>query len=209
MAASHSGASREGGGRGRSGVFLLAPLLIAGTLALAGLGVHAEEAAATKSATTREYDLKAVFLFHFTEFVEWPATAFMSAQSPMTIGIVGEDPFGGGLDQIVANETTNGRRFQVRRFQRPEETDSCQVVFVSRSEQGRMARVLERVARPGVLTVGDSNDFAKHGGVIGFVTVRDRVRLRINLDAARAAGLTISSKLLRQAEIISRKEASR
>jgi hypothetical protein len=161
------------------------------------------------SAATQEYDLKAVFLFHFAEFVDWPSSTFGTAGAPITIAILGDDPFGRTLDQIVANETVKGRKLLVRRYERPDQVDSCQIVFISRSERGRMNRIMTRLARPGLLTVGDVSDFAKRQGIIGFITSGDRLRLRINVGAARAAGLTISSKLLRQAEVVASESARR
>jgi hypothetical protein len=171
-----------------------------------GLAMIAAAPAHPAPAVSREYDLKAAFIFHFAEFIDWPATAFAAPGEPMTIGILGDDPFGESLDQIVANETVNGRRLQIRRYDSAAQADSCQIVFISPSERDRMSHVVHRISRPGLLTVGDTNDFAKRDGVIGFVQTGERIRLRINLPAARAAGLTISSKLLRQAEVVRKEE---
>jgi len=151
---------------------------------------------------THEYDLKAAFLFHFAQFVQWPPEALPEKNTPLTIGILGEDPFGKSLDEIVANETVGGHKLLVRRFQRVSQADSCHILFISSSERGRMDQVLSRVNRRSILTVGETKDFAQRFGIIGFVVAEKRLRLAVNLAAANAAKLTISSKLLRQSEIV-------
>lgn len=150
---------------------------------------------------TNEYDLKATFLFHFSQFVEWPAGA-LPANTPFTIGIIGNDPFGESLDEIVANEVVDGHKLLIRRFQSASQIDSCQILFVAPSEAGRWDQLLPRLNHRSVLTVGDTRNFALHSGIIGFVISEKRLRLVINVAAANAAGLTISSKLLRQSEIV-------
>jgi hypothetical protein len=151
---------------------------------------------------TAEYDLKAVFLYQFTHFVEWPARTFRDEHAPITIGVLGQDPFGSGLDEIVANETVGGRRLVVRRYQTAEQIDTCHVLFISASEASRMISILDHLRGRSVLTVGDTKDFVARNGIVGFIVARNRLRLRINLAAADSAKLTISSKLLRQAEIV-------
>lgn len=159
-------------------------------------------AATARSAHAQEYDLKAAFLFNFAQFVEWPADAFAGAASPITIGILGEDPFGTSLDEIVANETVHDRKLQVRRFRSVDEIDACHILFITAGESKRIEHIASRLGSRSILTVGDADDFTSRDGVIGFKTAKSRLRIRINMDAARAARLSISSKLLRQAEIV-------
>ena len=151
---------------------------------------------------TNEYDLKAAFMFHFAQFVEWPPAALPERNTPLTIGIFGEDPFGKILDEMVANETVHGHRLVVRRFRNVSQVDSCHILFISPSETRRLDTILPRLNRRSVLTVGETKDFAQRSGIIGFVITQKRLRLAVNLAAANAAGLTISSKLLRQSEIV-------
>ncbi len=158
---------------------------------------------AAQSSPAPEYRLKAVFLFNFAQFVEWPASAFPEPDSPLVIGVLGEDPFGASLDETVRGETVNDRPLTVRRFRRVEEIGGCHILFVSRPEQGRLGEILDSLKGRSVLTVSDANGFATRGGMIGFVTEENHIRLRVNLEAARAANLTISSKLLRPAQIVS------
>ena len=149
-----------------------------------------------------EYQLKAVFLFNFAQFVEWPASAFPNSQTPLVIGVLGEDPFGPYLDETVRGETVHDRPLVVRRYRSVEEITTCHILFISRREDRRLKGILDSLRGRSVLTVSDADRFATRGGMIRFVTDRNRIRFRINLEAARAASLTLSSKLLRPAEIV-------
>ena len=150
----------------------------------------------------KEYDLKAAFLFNFAQFVEWPSEAFPSADAPIIIGVLGDDPFGESLDEIVANEAVRNRRLVIKRFHSVEEIGPCHILFISPTESTSLSRVLASLRHRSILTVGETPDFATRSGMIGFVVSNKRLKLRINLAATRAAQLTISSKLLRQAQIV-------
>lgn len=154
-------------------------------------------------APSREFQVKAAFLYNFVQFVEWPPGAFRTPDSPIVIGVLGQDPFGSFLDQLVAGETVNGRRLVVERYRWIGDIDACHLLFVSGSEGKRAAQIAEALKGRSVLTVCDWEELMTHGAMVRFVTERQRVRLRINLDAVRAGGLTISSKLLRSAETVS------
>jgi len=157
---------------------------------------------AAQAARPSEYQVKAVFLFNFAQFVDWPPEAVADSQAPLTIGVLGENPFGDVLDATVRGERRGARSFVVRRYQRVEDVKICDILFISRPEGDRPEGVLADLKRRPILTVSDADGFAEHGGMIGFVTDRNRIRLKINLGVVQAAHLTISSKLLRVAEII-------
>lgn len=158
--------------------------------------------AAEPSAPSNEYQIKAVFLFQFAQFAEWPASAFPDATMPFVIGVVGEDPFGPYLDELVQGEKIGSRPIVIRRFHEPSETDRCHILFVSRSEAARLGPILAHVDHRSVLTISDVDTFTRAGGIVRFVMEAGKVRLRINVEAAKAAGLTISSKILRPATIV-------
>lgn len=149
-----------------------------------------------------EYQLKAVFLFNFAQFAEWPEGAFAAADSPLIIGILGKDPFGAALDQTVHGETLNGHPLVVQRYSRLDEIVNCHILFVNRPERESVDSVLGRLQHRAILTVGEVDRFASHGGMIQFVMDHHRVRLRVNLEAANAIHVKLSSKLLRSAEIV-------
>ena len=176
----------------------------AGRLGLVlGLLVAAASRASAQSAPSPEYQLKAVFLFNFAQFVEWPDAAFGAPTEPLVIGVLGQDPFGAYLDETVQGETINHRPLAVRRFRGVDEITTCHILFVNRPEPGQMQAILDSLQGRSVLTVSDGERFPSSGGMIGFVSEQSRIRLRINLEAAQAAKLTISSKLLRPARIVS------
>jgi len=158
------------------------------------------------NAATPEYEVKAVFLFNFTQFVEWPEDAFASSASPLVIGVLGEDPFGTVLDDAVRGEKVNGRSLVVQRYRSTAEIKNCQILFLSSSESQRMTQTLESLKGHSILTVSDIDGFASKGGVIRMATINRKIHLRVNLNAAQAARLTLSSKLLRPAEIVANGE---
>jgi hypothetical protein len=157
---------------------------------------------AAQAARPSEYQVKAVFLFNFAQFVDWPAEAFADSRAPLVIGVLGEDPFGGFLDQTVSAERLGGRPFEVRRYRAVDEVAACHILFINRPAGERLDEVLASLRNRPILTVSDLDGFAKRGGMIRLLTDKGRIRLEVNLEAAQAAHLTISSKLLRVAEVV-------
>lgn len=149
-----------------------------------------------------EYQLKAAFLFNFMQFVQWPTAAFAGGASPMVIAVLGEDPFGEQLDRLVRGEKIRGRPIVVQRHARIEDVGPCQLLYITERDQLKLKAILAKLVRQPVLTVSDAADFTRHGGMINLVTQDNRVRLLINVEAATAAQLTLSSKLLRPAQIV-------
>ena len=149
-----------------------------------------------------EYQIKAVFLFNFTQFVDWPENAFSDAQTSLVIGVLGDDPFGAYLDETVRGERVKDRPLVVQRYRRVGEIKTCHVLFISRSESARLDQILASLRGRNILTVGDIEGFARRGGMMRFLTQGNKTRLRVNLEAAKAANLTISSKLLRPANVV-------
>jgi hypothetical protein len=150
----------------------------------------------------KEYQVKATFLYQFAHFVTWPAAAFPDAHTPITIGILGDDPFGSALEDAVEGEVIDGRTFTIKRFKRAEETIDSHVLFVSKSEREHVGQILAAVQGKSILTVGETETFARQGGIINFITVDNKVRYEINLEAAKRAHLDISSKVLSLAKIV-------
>jgi hypothetical protein len=146
--------------------------------------------------------VEAVFLFNFTQFVDWPPQAFADPSAPIVICVLGSDPFGAALDEVVRGEAVKGHPLVVHRAQRIEELADCQILFISRSERAHLVPILATLKGRNVLTVSDLNEFANQGGMICFVLADNKVRLRVNLEATKTAGLTVSSKLLRFAQIV-------
>ncbi len=170
----------------------------AAALLLAGALCASQRALAAPTAT----QVEAVFLFYFSEFVAWPRGAFGSPQAPIVICVLGNDPFDGALDQAVAGERVDGRTIVVRRMRNPDRAGHCHILYIGASEAARLPEILRSLRGRSVLTVSGIQGFARQGGIVRFVLVDAHVRLRINMEAARAGGLTLSSKLLSAAQLI-------
>ena len=151
---------------------------------------------------SREYPLKAVFLLNFAQFTDWPTNAFDRADSPFVIGVLGNDPFGDVLEETVRTENWNDRKFVVQRFRRVEEVANCQILFISQSETRRLKEDLAGLKGRPILTVSEIENPAYHGACVRFITENNKIRLRINIDSLKEANLTMSSQLLRVAEIV-------
>jgi hypothetical protein len=147
----------------------------------------------------REYQIKAVFLFNFAQFTDWPPDVFAEPESPLVIGILGSDPFGTFLDQTVKGEIIKGRKLRVVRFKKVAEIETCHILYIGQSEGNRIERILETLRKKPVLTVADLDTSASKGVIIRFVSEHNRVRFQIDLEAAKEATLVLSSKLLRVA----------
>jgi hypothetical protein len=152
-------------------------------------------------ATRQEYALKAVFLYNFCRFIEWPDQAFATPDAPIVIGVIGQDPFGLLLEETVRGERLRGRTIVIERYRRAADARDAHLLFVSGSESGRTGEILAAVAGRSIVTVGETEEFLDRGGMIALTAAQDRVRLRINPNRLRAESLVASSKLLRVAEI--------
>jgi hypothetical protein len=149
-----------------------------------------------------EDQVKAVFVFNFSHFVEWPPQAFASAAEPFVIGVLGSDSFGDRLDEAVRGEHLDQHPLSVRRFRSVAEVSGCHILYIEKAELAQIRQIIATLNHRSTLTVADAQGSAERGVMMQFVTENNRIRLRINVEAARIAGLTISSKLLRPAEIV-------
>ena len=147
-----------------------------------------------------EYQVKAAFLLNFTKFVEWPAAAFPAPDAPITICVIGEDPFGAILDRTIEGERVNRHGVSARRLLAAGDPRSCHILFISQSEQERFAQIVSRLRGSSVLTVSELPGFADTGGMIEFLIEEGKARFYINAATTEGAGLKLSSRLLRVAK---------
>jgi hypothetical protein len=175
---------------------------IIGALIATALLIAAPEPSTARADSVKEYQVKAVLLYNFASFVTWPDSGRVGTAPPMVVAVLGDDPFGGVLEEVLGKRTVNGRHFAIRRFQRAEDVGRPQILFISSSERGRLVETLRGAAGPGILTVGDCPGFATAGGIIGFVVKNDEISLEINVREAQRARLIFSSKLLRLARLV-------
>ena len=146
-----------------------------------------------------EFQVKAAYLYNFGRFVEWPDQDALDKSEAFEICVLGADPFGPTLDATLARETIAGKNVMAKRISKPQEIDSCRIVFISSSEEGHLKEVLAALDKTSVLTVSDIPRFSERGGMIGFILDGDRVRFDVNLASAQDARLTLSSELLKVA----------
>jgi YfiR/HmsC-like len=143
-----------------------------------------------------EYRVKAAFLYHFAQFVEWPQETFKDEGNPLTYCMIGEDPFHGALDASLSGKTISGHALRVRHLRLAQEVQGCQVLFLGDEEKKLLPSVLTILKGNSVLIVGESEHFVQHGGMIGFLVEENKIGFEINMQAAEKAKLKISSKLL-------------
>lgn len=148
-----------------------------------------------------EYQLKAAFLYNFTRFIDWPSTAFSTPNAPFVIGIIGNDPFGVYMDEIIRGETVSGRPIIIQRYSTLNDIRQCHILYINTKDIKRGKEIISALENRSILTVSDASNFVKWGGVIGFYKEGNKVRLQINVASARAAQIEISSKLLNLARI--------
>ncbi|MGO9015549.1 MAG: YfiR family protein [Dissulfurispiraceae bacterium] len=154
----------------------------------------------SESEQAEEYEVKAAFLFNFARLTEWPGDAFRLHDKNFEICLVGDDRFGGILDTL-SSRAIGGRSVSIRRITDFRESSACNLLFISSSEAYRLRDIISFVKERPILTVSNIKGFEKEGGIIAFYLMDNRVRFRINIDAARKARLKISSYLLEVAGI--------
>ncbi len=182
-------------------------LLVGGIL----LCLLAQPAAAQpESVINREHTLKALFIFNFGSYVEWPPAAFSETGRTFVIGVLGSSPIESTLREIAATKTIGGRRILVERFSTAAQIKQCQILFISSDVSPQVEQsALRRLDNAHVLIVGESRGFAQRGGVVNFFIEANKIRFEINVDAARRRGLKISAKLLALAKIVGEPSAAR
>ena len=154
-----------------------------------------------QSALQREYEIKAAYLYNFINYIGWTADQLPPAGGALTVGILGESPFGPALEPLKGKQI-KGRTIAVKQLGSVKDLEQCQIVFICTSEKSRLPEILGQLKDAHVLTVSDIEGFAEQGGIINFISERNKVRFEINPEAARRTGLTISSELLKLAKLV-------
>jgi hypothetical protein len=154
--------------------------------------------AAAQRPESSEAAVKAAFLYNFTKFVDWPDSAFPQPSGPFLVCAFADAAFRGELEGILRNEQVHGRPIAIAPAP-PDDARACHLAYFAQSEAERQGRVLDAVRRAPVLTVGEGRRFIDQGGVVAFLIENNRVRFSVSKPNADAAGLSISSRLLRVA----------
>jgi hypothetical protein len=152
--------------------------------------------------TDEEYRVKAAFIFHFAQLVDWPPETLTGAANSLFLCTIGDDPFQGTLESTVAGKAVGDRILRIRHLKQADDMQACQVLFLSKAEGKRIPMLLANLHNAPILTVGESPGFLGAGGMICFVLEDNNVRFGINLDAAVSAKLKIGSRLLILAQTV-------
>ena len=173
-------------------------------LLLACLGVFMPTVRA-QQAKPSEYKVKAIYLYNFGKFVQWPeARATREQPGPFLICVLGKDPFGSLLESTIKGEDVNGMNLSAKRVSNAADTAGCRILFISSSEADRVGKILEELHSKPILTVSDIANFCDRGGMIQFELKEEKVRFAVNMTAAEKAGLTLSSQLVKVATSVRR-----
>ena len=151
---------------------------------------------AQKTDSPNEYQLKAVFIYNFSKFIEWPASAFPDSTSPFQICVVGDNPFGNVLETLT-NRSYQTHPITIKYPQTISEAKNCHILYVNEISKSTQWRdIVKNLGDAPVLTVSSSEDATQSGVSIGFVTKEGKIRWTINLNSTRKAQLKISAKLV-------------
>ncbi len=151
--------------------------------------------------TPKEYQVKAVYLFNFSKFTRWPDTVFNSPQTPIRICVLGKNPFN-NFEILVKDKIVKNRKVTVEQLDSFRKSSRCQILFVSKSEQGNQAAILAYTKQYPILTVSDIKNFVVRGGMVQFYFRGRKVRFMIDPNILKKAGLSASANLLRVAKIV-------
>jgi hypothetical protein len=180
-----------------SGARALRVLAVVGAAALAA---WFSSAVADDEGTVAERDVKAAFLYKFAAYVDWPESAFAAPDSPIVIGVAGDDAITGELVRITAGRQVNGRSFAIRRVADADNLGGLHILFVARAESSRLQQFSRASQARPILLVTEAEHEHGVGGVINFVLVDGHVRFWIATQEAEKRGLKLSSRLLSVAQ---------
>ena len=154
-----------------------------------------------QTAPQSEDKVKAVFLYNFTRFIDWPSSAFASNEQPFKIGIMGEDPFGIYLEEAIRNEKYSGRPIIIEKFENAKDIKDCHMIFINTKNQKEIKNILNNLENKTVLTIAEHPEFVKWGGMIRLYSDDRKIRIQINDAAARLVKIKVSAKLLNIADV--------
>jgi hypothetical protein len=168
---------------------LLAPLLLS-----FGTGAVSEALAGPGSA--REDELKAAYVYNFAKFTRWPGAGDAGVPNPLVIGVLGDERVAQSIAALARGRTVGGSAIEVRSFGPNDVPTTLHIVYVGDSQDESMHRLASMLFQPGRLTIGETESFTQHGGIIRLFVESDRLRFEIDNSHAQKAGLTLSSQLL-------------
>lgn len=146
-----------------------------------------------------EMNMKALYLFNFMRYVDWPNADPEGER--VRLCVYGQDPIGPALDTIDGKPLGGGRQVTVVRTRSLAGLRSCRLLYVADAEAGDMPKVMAAVRGQPVLVVAES-PLARESAAIIWSLQHSRLVFDVNLKAVRQADLRMSSKLLRLARTV-------
>lgn len=150
--------------------------------------------------------MKAVFIYNFTKYIEWPQVDSLEF---FKIGIIGNSNIITPLFNIEKEKRVGNIRIKIAPLSDPKEIKDCHILFIARSERHRLPEILTEISGKNILTVGDTPDFAAGGVAINFIIVEGKIKFEINSDALNRAGLKASSHILKLAILVEEKKTTK
>lgn len=166
------------------------------SVVLFAVAFYAGSGTALAQSPVDEYRVKAAFIFHFAQLVEWPADTPRVGVNSLLVCTFGEDPFHGELESTIAGKQIGSRTLRIRHVSPLQDLRGCNVLFIGKGEGKRIPPLLANLRNAPVLTVGEEDGFLRAGGMIRFCLEGNKVRFEVNREAAELARLRISSQLL-------------
>src|SRR5208337_2307923 len=203
------GMRQQGQLRGfRWGAYRMAPFVFSARTGPSAVGIvlclfllTAPVIAYSETPRAQEYELEAAFLFNFAKLTQWPDNAIRPPDKNFELCILGADTFGRSIE-LLRDRTIGGRNVSVTRITDISESSGCNLIYIASSERDHLTEIIGHVRNKAILTVSDIKGFENEGGIIALVLKDNRVKIRLNIDAAGRANLKISSYLLEVAEIV-------
>jgi hypothetical protein len=151
---------------------------------------------------SKEYELKAAFIYKFTNYIEWDS---QTASDDFIIGILGNSPIENKLTEIGNTEKVNNKKIIIRKFNKLADISPCHILFISQKTSFSLEDILAKATSKGTLTVSEKRGYAAHGTNINFIIIDNKLKFEANLKTLSAAGLRVSSQLLKLAIIVDQK----
>ncbi len=176
-------------------------------VAFFSLGIHLLTPPDSSSAAPIEYQVKAAFIYKFINFIEWPDHVWNNSADTIIIGVFGENPILEALYSIP-RQKFKGRQIKIKKIKNLQDLKASHIAVIGEAGNLDLKNIFDHLKRAGVLTIGDTKEFARKGGMINFYLEKEKVRFEMNPEAAEEADLKISSKILRLAKIVRTKLSS-
>jgi hypothetical protein len=170
------------------------------------LGLTPTDRLGAQTATSKEYEIKAAFIYRLTQFMEWPTNRFSSSSEPITLGIAGTDPFGNTIDTVLKNQKVGERDIHIKRLESSITAahTNCHLLFLGAGGAGDTEKIVSTLRDHAILTIGEEEEFTRNGGHVRLYIQDNKLRFEINIAAFERSGLKLHSQVMKLATRITR-----